>query len=145
MPAKPLRVAYLVNRYPAASHVFIRREINALERLGVPVLRIALRGWGEQPVDADDRAEQMQTRYLLRGGALALTAATLHTALADPLRFLAALRLCLRAASGADRPLAYHLAYLAEACRARRWMKIFGAMHLHAHFGTNSAEVAMLV
>ena len=43
--AAATRVAYLVNHYPAVSHSFIRREILALERLGVEVMRIALRGW----------------------------------------------------------------------------------------------------
>ena len=38
----PLRVAYLVNHYPKVSHSFIRREILALERLGISVQRIAV-------------------------------------------------------------------------------------------------------
>jgi len=37
-----------------------------------------------------------------------------------------------------------HLIYLAEACRIVPWMSAHGARHLHAHFGTNSTEVAML-
>ena len=45
----------------------------------------------------------------------------------------------------ADRPLPYHLIYLAEACLIRRWLVETGVSHVHAHFGTNSAEVAMLV
>jgi len=45
----------------------------------------------------------------------------------------------------ADRPLPVHLAYLAEACRIEAWLREADVQHLHAHFGTNSAEVAMLV
>ena len=45
----------------------------------------------------------------------------------------------------AERPLPYHLIYLAEACLIRRWLVEAGVSHIHAHFGTNSAEVAMLV
>jgi glycosyltransferase involved in cell wall biosynthesis len=37
------------------------------------------------------------------------------------------------------------LAYVAEACRIEPWLRETGVQHLHAHFGTNSAEVAMLV
>ena len=45
-----MRVAYLVNQYPKISHSFIRREIHALERLGLAIDRIAIRGWsGEEP------------------------------------------------------------------------------------------------
>ena len=45
----------------------------------------------------------------------------------------------------AERPLPVHLIYLAEACRIVPWLRKEGSEHVHAHFGTNSAEVAMLV
>lgn len=54
-----LRVAYFVNQYPKVSHAFIRREILALEQQGVDVLRIALRGWSDELVDAADLTERM--------------------------------------------------------------------------------------
>jgi glycosyltransferase involved in cell wall biosynthesis len=44
----------------------------------------------------------------------------------------------------ADRSILYHAAYFAEACRIIPWIKTFGATHVHAHFGTNAAEVVML-
>jgi glycosyltransferase involved in cell wall biosynthesis len=37
------------------------------------------------------------------------------------------------------------LIYLLEACVILDWLKAESVKHLHAHFGTNSAEVAMLV
>ena len=45
----------------------------------------------------------------------------------------------------AERPLFVHLIYLAEACRIESWLRKARVQHLHAHFGTNSAEVAMLI
>jgi glycosyltransferase involved in cell wall biosynthesis len=42
------------------------------------------------------------------------------------------------------RPWPVHLAYLAQACRLRELAQSEGVAHVHAHFGTNSAEVAML-
>ena len=47
-------VAYLVNQYPKVSHTFIRREIQALERLGITVERIALRGWDAEVADKQE-------------------------------------------------------------------------------------------
>jgi colanic acid/amylovoran biosynthesis glycosyltransferase len=44
----------------------------------------------------------------------------------------------------AERPLPYHWIYFFEACVVARWILESGAEHLHAHFGSNSAEVAML-
>jgi glycosyltransferase involved in cell wall biosynthesis len=44
----------------------------------------------------------------------------------------------------ADRPLPVHGVYLAQACQLLQWLRESGVTHLHAHFGTNPAEVAML-
>jgi glycosyltransferase involved in cell wall biosynthesis len=138
------RVAYLVNQYPKVSHSFVRREIRALERLGHEVQRIALRGWEGALADREDLEERAQTRYVLREGPAALLPALAAAALASPRRFAGALALAVRMSRRADRPLPYHLAYLAEACRILPWLRSFGATHVHAHFGTNAAEVAML-
>ena len=139
-----MKVAYLINQYPKVSHSFIRREILALERHGMEVLRVAMRGWDGELVDADDRRERERTRYALQGGAAALLCASLGQLLRAPRRFLVALRLALKMAGNADRPLPIHLVYLAEACWVARQLQQEGSRHLHAHFGTNSAEVAML-
>ena len=77
-PTAPLRVAYLINRYPAGSHTFIRREIEALERQGVSVQRIALRKAEAQLVDADDCAEATRTRYVLAQGPVRLLMALVN-------------------------------------------------------------------
>ena len=67
--APALHVAYLVNLYPAVSQTFIRREIQALERQGVTVQRIAFRGWDDATiVDESDRREKTLTRYVLKQG-----------------------------------------------------------------------------
>jgi glycosyltransferase involved in cell wall biosynthesis len=140
-----MRVAYLVNQYPKVSHTFIRREIAALERHGATVLRYAMRGWNAEVVDPEDRAELGRTHYLLYGGVLPLVGALVAMAAASPRRFGLAFALALRMSRRADRPLPYHLVYLAEACALVRSLRRHGgADQLHAHFGTNAAEVAML-
>ncbi|MBC7482260.1 MAG: glycosyltransferase family 4 protein [Rhizobacter sp.] len=139
-----MHVAYLVNRYPKVSHSFIRREIQALERLGVVVHRVALHGWADELVDAEDVLERTRTHYVLQQGLRGLLAPALSALWHAPGRFFAALELALRMGWRADRPLPYHLVYLAEACAMLPWLRASGAVHLHAHFGTNSAEVAML-
>src|SRR5262245_8731624 len=140
-----MRVAYLINQYPKVSHSFIRREILALERQGFEIMRIALRGWDGELIDDEDHIERERTRYVLREGTPALLLAFARMLLTRPMRLLKALRLVLRMSHHAERPLPVHLAYLAEACRIERWLRSAGTQHLHAHFGTNSAEVAMLV
>lgn len=137
-------LAYFVNQYPKVSHSFIRREILALERQGFEVVRIALRGWGGPLPDEEDQRERDRTRYVLRHGIWSLLPPLLITLLRRPLRLLAAFSLAMRMSRDSDRPLPYHLIYVVEACRIALWLADSGAAHLHAHFGTNSAEIAML-
>jgi colanic acid/amylovoran biosynthesis glycosyltransferase len=140
-----IRVAYLINQYPQVSHSFIRREILALERAGVEVTRVSLRGCNADLADEEDFLERSRTRFVLRDGAFPLAKAFFAAAIARPARFWRSLRLTLRMARRADRPLAVHMVYLAEACRILPWLEKAGVQHLHAHFGTNSAAVAMFV
>lgn len=143
-----MMLAYLMNQYPKTSHSFIRREIRELERQGWPVQRIALRTSGEDLPDADDREEAARTTYILgqrkhqtvwRLGTAGLTLLARH-----PRRLLRTAALALRMGWRAQRPLAYHLIYFLEACRVARLLQTSCASHIHAHFGTNAAEVAML-
>jgi colanic acid/amylovoran biosynthesis glycosyltransferase len=139
-----LKIAYFINHYPKVSHSFIRREIQALERQGFDVQRIALRGWDDPLPDTQDQSERERTRYVLQQGAGALIFPTLRAMFFSPLRFFDAVRLAIRMSHDSDRSLPYHLVYVAEACRMIPWLREFGARHIHAHFGTNSTEVAML-
>ncbi|SOF00029.1 Glycosyltransferase involved in cell wall bisynthesis [Burkholderia sp. OK233] len=138
-----MKVAYVVNQYPKVSHSFIRREILALESHGVQVCRYAIRGWTENVVDPTDIAERNLTEYLLRGGLLPPLFAVLYQLVANTGRFFRALGHALGMVRKSDRSFALHVITLAEACLLARLMKGRGITHMHAHFGTNSTEVAM--
>jgi colanic acid/amylovoran biosynthesis glycosyltransferase len=140
-----MRVAYLINQYPKVSHTFIRREILALERRGLDVLRIALRGWDDELVDDEDRSERELTRYVLKDGAVALLTAFVTTLMTAPRKLMATLIVAWQMSCRSERPLLIHLIYVAEACRIVSWLREAKVEHLHAHFGTNSAEIAMMV
>lgn len=140
-----MRIAYLINQYPTVSHNFVRREILALERQGFEILRIALRGWDRDLIHKEDELERKRTRYVLREGGMSLFVGVVYMLITRPVRLLHALRVTWRLGRRAERPFPVHLAYLAEACRIKSWLRAKGIEHLHAHFGTNSAEVAMLV
>jgi colanic acid/amylovoran biosynthesis glycosyltransferase len=139
-----MRIAYLINQYPKVSHSFIRREILALERKGFQITRIALRGWEEKLFDDEDHSERELTHYVLRNSKFALIAATLLVMVTRPIQFLHALAVIFQIGRRAERPLPVHLIYLTEACFLVRLIKNESIQHVHAHFGTNSAEVAML-
>jgi glycosyltransferase involved in cell wall biosynthesis len=145
-PGRPGRkLAYLTSQYPKVSHSFIRREILALERRGWQIVRLSIRGWDAALVDPADVSELEKTTFVLKGKAPALAAAVLSQMVRAPRRFFSALTLALRMMRSSDRPALWHLIYLAEACWIALRLARQGVSHLHAHFGTNPAEVAMLV
>src|SRR2546430_10879614 len=73
------KVAYLVNQYPKISHTFIRREIEALERAGVEVMRFSMRRSPDQLISAADQREAARTTILLDAGLVGLALCTLRT------------------------------------------------------------------
>ena len=139
-----MKLAYLVNQYPQPSQSFIRREIAALEAAGETVERFTVRRYDGRLVDPADVAEQQKTTVVLGQGKLALLKDTLAAAASSPGKFFDALRATLRHGKTGDRGRLIQLIYLAEAATLKRMLAARGVTHLHAHFGTNSAEVALL-
>jgi colanic acid/amylovoran biosynthesis glycosyltransferase len=139
-----LKIAYLINQYPKVSHSFIRREILALEACGLTILRFAVRSCADELVDEADQQELKKTRFLLEGGAIALLQALLTVMLHHPSQFLQATGLTLKMGWRSEQGILKHLAYLAEACVLLNWLAAAEVTHVHAHFGTNPATVAML-
>ncbi len=145
-----VKLGYLVNTYPRASHSFIRREILALERLGVPVQRFAMRSDRAGLVDAADLAEDDKTLHLLQSGPLAMLAQGSAWMIRHPMQSFRALRLAMHCGKRGAGGVAgtggrlRHLIYLLEAACLAKIAAAQGITHIHAHFGTNSTTVAML-
>ena len=139
-----MKVAYFTNQYPSVSHTFIRREIAALEDKGIQIDRFSIRPPPVELVDPEDIAEQSRTIVLLERGMpqLALTAA--WTAIRHPIRFLKAFGMSIRMGLRSERGLLRNLAYLMTACTALQLFRRAQCMHVHVHFGTNPATVALL-
>jgi len=139
-----IKVAYLVSQYPKVSHSFIRREILALEQQGIDVIRISVRGWDGELVDATDILERDKTQYLLKAGVSGLVRGVWSVLRDRPRLFLKGLMAAIKMGIRADRYWPYHLIYLAEACVMLEMIAQAGVQHVHAHFGANATEVAML-
>jgi glycosyltransferase involved in cell wall biosynthesis len=142
---EPRMIAYIINQYPAVPHTFIRREILAVENTGQTIRRFAVRGWAEGIVDKADIAERDKTTYILGKGLLPLVRAALAWLLFRPGSFFRALRLTLHMIHRSDRSVALHAITLCEACYMGQLIANSDVRHIHAHFGTNSAQIAMLV
>lgn len=138
-----LRVAYFTNQYPAVSHTFIRREIRALEALGVSVVRFALRP-GADLIDDEDKAEAKDTRFILKAGVVELLRCCISTLLQHPTAIISAILLAYHLGRRSKSGIFRHLAYVVEAVVLANWCGRESIHHIHAHFGTNSAAIAML-
>lgn len=139
-----MTIAYLINQYPGISHTFIRREIEALERRGRGVSRFAIRSSVHGLIAAEDRREAEKTRRIVGARPIALAGAILKSALARPGAALAAFCDAARMGVSSDAGLFRHFLYFGEAMALATWLRAGAIGHIHAHFGTNSATVAML-
>jgi len=138
-----MKIAYLTNQHPYSSCTFIRREIVALEELGVPVTRYSIRTPAMDIIDEADKEEIAKTEYILKIGVLALVFSLLRKAIAKPGRFLTALKLVWKMGLVSDKGVIINFAYLVEACVLCDWTTKAKITHIHSHFGSNSTAVAM--
>ena len=139
-----MKIAYILNTYPQPSHSFIRREVQALERHGVEIERIAMRPADVPLVDPGDIDEQGRTDYVLAKGGGRLVTGLVRRMWRSPRRFRSALAKALEMGGRSQVGRLRHLIYLAEAAYVADRVEGEGIDHLHAHFGTNSTTVALL-
>ncbi len=139
-----MTLAYLVNQYPAVSHTFIRREILELETRGHKIMRVTMRKSNYPLVDPLDQGEAHRTVSLLDTPCGIAAAIVLKTCLGRPVGSFRAMRAAWQLARASHRGLVRHVAYLIEAVLLVHYCKCHQARHIHAHFGTNSASVALL-
>ena len=138
-----MRVGYFINHYPAVTHTFIRREIRAMEALGVVTFRYALRG-AHESTDPEDELEAKLTRHVLRAGIGEIARCCAISMLTRPVAWGRALREAIQIGHRSDRGILRHLIYVVEAAVLASWCLRDRVEHVHAHFGTNSTAIAML-
>ncbi|VXD13997.1 conserved hypothetical protein [Planktothrix serta PCC 8927] len=139
-----MKIAYLINQYPKVSHSFIRRELLAVEAQGVEVSRFSIRSLESELVDTADQQEYEKTRFILRVGIWGLLWNLFRVGFTHPWRLGQSGWLALKLGWGSERGVVLHGIYLAEACVLLHWLSQAKIEHLHVHFGTNSATVALL-
>jgi glycosyltransferase involved in cell wall biosynthesis len=135
-------IAYLVSKYPAPSHTFIRREISALRKLGLDIDTYSIRP-GES-LTPEDRAEEERTFRVLPVGWPSLLLSQLMAMARRPRRWLGALGIAVRHADSRVTQLPKTLAYFAEAMRLAAALERRGATHLHNHFANPAAHVGLI-
>lgn len=138
------KICYLINQYPKVSHTFIRRELLALERQGAEVSRVSIRRVPEAIVDEDDLAELEKTHFILDGSNIKSLINLLGLLLKHFMPAVRALPTVLSLARRANFSLIKHFFYWLEAVWLYDHSQQQAVKHIHAHFGTNPAAVALL-
>ena len=139
-----MRLAYLCNLYPAVSHSFVRREIDAVERAGHEVFRFSLRPARNDLKDEADVRELSRTEAVLGHGVGRLFLSALYLLFARPGKTMSALATAYRLSGPGLKSKLRQLAYWLEAGWLTRRLSQLKVEHLHAHFGTNPAAVAAI-
>jgi colanic acid/amylovoran biosynthesis glycosyltransferase len=145
LPGTNVRLAYLCNLYPAVSHSFVRREIEGVEQAGHEVHRFSIRPARSDLKDEADLKEARLTEAVLGQGRSTLFAGAIAMMVARPLKSVSAFVTAYRLSSPGIASKIKHAAYWVEAAWLARRLTRLGVEHLHAHFGTNPAAVALLV
>jgi glycosyltransferase involved in cell wall biosynthesis len=140
-------MAYLVSRYPAVSHTFILREVEALRRQGFVIETASINPPDQQPqqMPPRERGEAARTYYVKSHGVAGALAAHATALRQRPRAWLAGLAYALRLGGTDLRRIALGVGYFTEALMVGRWMRANDLPHLHVHFATAAANVGLCV
>lgn len=142
----PVRVAYLVSKYPAISHAFIEREILALRARGVEVTTYSVRPCPPGELISETmRREAAATRVLVDGDARPYVGGHAAVLRSAPRAWASTLARAARTGDTTARARVWQGFYFAEAVVLYGWMKEAGLRHLHVHFTNVAADIARLV
>lgn len=140
-----MRIGYLCGQYPAVSHTFVLREVEALRRRGVEIDTFSIRRASADHLLAEaDRVAFQSTFAILPARVGRLLGAHLRAAISAPRAYVRTLRLALRLAPPGLRGRIWQLFYFGEGvvlwdeCRRR------DIRHLHVHLANVAADVALL-
>jgi glycosyltransferase involved in cell wall biosynthesis len=140
----PLRVAYVVSRFPKLSETFVLYEILAVEADGVsvdvyPLQRERMRTIHPEARRLVERAHYapLVSRAILRSH--------LHYLARRPRAYFGTLFDLVRCNLGSARYLGGALAFFPKAVHFARQMAASGVAHVHAHFASHPAAVAFVI
>lgn len=138
-------IAYITTGYPAISHTFILREVEALRRRGVDVITTSVHRASEHSLLTEQDRRAFETTYaLLPPRWNEVAGAHLHALVRHPRAFASTFRLALTLGRPGWRGLLWQVLYFGEAVTAWQHWRRLGVRHVHAHFAVVPADVALL-
>lgn len=140
-----MKIAYLCSRYPAVSHTFVLREVNALRKLGVEISTFSIRRAGSDQLLAHaDRVAFESTYAILPPRWTALAASHLRLLASAPVAYISTLVLAWRLAPAGLRGHLWQLFYFVESVVLWKECRSRGIRHIHVHLANVASDVALL-
>jgi colanic acid/amylovoran biosynthesis glycosyltransferase len=140
-----VKLAFVCSEYPAISHTFVLREIEALRRLGISIATFSLRRTpAEKLLSERDREAAATTVAILPPRWGRLLATHLGLALRAPRAYFGTLAHALGLAPPGLRGRLWQLFYFVEAVVLWRECKQRDIRHLHVHLANAAADATML-
>jgi glycosyltransferase involved in cell wall biosynthesis len=140
-----LKMAYLCSQYPAVSHTFVLREVNALRDLGVEITTFSIRRASSDHLLAHaDKVAFESTYAILPPRWTALFVTHLRLLASAPGAYLSTLALAWRLAPAGLRGHLWQLFYFVESVVLWAECRRSGVRHIHAHLANVAADVALL-
>src|SRR3954453_3299479 len=138
-----MKLAYLTSAYPAISHTFILREVEALRRRGLEITTFSIRrAPAEQILSTADEAAAATTVAILPPRWGRLLGAHLRLLARAPRAYFATLRAALALAPSGLRGRLWQLFYFVEAVALWRECERRGIRHIHVHLANAAADLA---
>ncbi len=140
-----LNIAYLISQYPAISHTFILREVLGLRRLGLSIQTASVNNpdRGHEGLTQAERDEASATYYIKAAGAGGALSALWWGLRRSPVAIMSSAWYALRLGRTDIKSMALMMAYWIEALMLWRWLDARSLTHLHTHFASQPAFVAM--
>lgn len=136
------RVAYIAHYFPALTQTFVYREVQALEALGWKILPYSIRR-PTKGISDEARELAARTAYLLPLRPLRFLGGNLAALARNPRGYLGALLSTAAARGERARARSLALAHSFGALCLVRELEAAGVRHIHAHFATTPATLAM--
>jgi colanic acid/amylovoran biosynthesis glycosyltransferase len=138
-------IAYITTGYPALSHTFILREVEALRRRGAEISTTSVhRAPSDTLLSEADRRAFETTYALLPPRWRDVARAHLFALVKHPGAFWSTLRLALKLGRPGWRGRLWQVFYFGEAVTAWAHWRQVGVRHVHAHFMAVPSDVALL-
>lgn len=140
-----MKLAYLCSEYPAISHTFVLREVEALRRLGAAITTFSIRRTHpDRLLSPADRAAAQTTVAILPPSWPQLLRVHLGLALRAPGAYISTLARALRLAPPGLRGRLWQVFYFAESAMLWNECRKGGIRHIHVHLANAAADLALL-